>query len=52
MSKQLMVTLLQSGKNAQDLLVILDTIAAATNCNQLVDSASDIDQSTMDSIEF
>lgn len=46
MSTQLMVTMLQSGKNAMDILAILDTIITAVN------SAGDITKPSLDSIEF
>lgn len=46
MSTQLMVTMLQSGKNAKDILAILDTITATVN------SAGDITKPSLDSIEF
>jgi len=45
MSKELMISMLNTGKNGEQILAILDTIASE-------DSNSEYNESTVDSIEF
>jgi hypothetical protein len=45
MSKELMISMLQSGKNGEQILSILDTITAQ-------DESSEYNEPTLDSIEF
>ena len=45
MSKQLMISMLKSGKNGNDILAILDTITEE-------DQPSEYNEPTLDSIEF
>jgi len=52
MSTELMVSMLESGKNGGDILAILDTITATVDMHQLLNSASEVSEPSLDSLEF
>jgi hypothetical protein len=52
MSTELMISLLDRASSGADILNILDTITAQVDMNQLLNSASEVSEPVLDSLEF
>lgn len=52
MSTETMISMLDTSKNGDDILSILDTITAQVDMNQLLNSASEVSEPSLDSLEF